>query len=69
VLFIINQKMCLKRDRQADKLGWPFIRSMFIQQFGYSEASATREEESKNGVITGHYNYIDTNGQIQVSGL
>jgi hypothetical protein len=42
---------------------------MFIQQFGYSEASATREEESKNGVITGHYNYIDTDGQIQVSGL
>jgi len=34
-------------------------------KFGYSEASATREEESKNGVITGHYNYIDTDGQIQ----
>lgn len=35
-------------------------------KFGYSEASATREEEkSADGVVSGHYNYIDTNGLIQ----
>ena len=46
-------------------VGAHFIK-LFLIQFGYSEASATREEEkSADGVVSGRYNYIDTNGIVQ----
>ena len=35
-------------------------------QFGYTEPTASRvEQKSADGVITGRYNYVDTNGIIQ----
>ena len=42
------------------------IINLFLIQFGYSADSSMRDEEkSADGVVSGRYNYIDTNGAIQ----